>query len=227
MQNPDVLHLTPEAIAYRIEIFAQADLLKQPFLPQLRDVINASYHDPGVAGFEKVNPRLENDTQLAELKETGFTAIAFNQDEILGTASLRLWEPYAEGAVWKSRGYFEQFHSEDICGASSALLNSLDDESHNTVCGEFELAAVGIVPDLRYRKRGIAEKLVRACEEEVLRRTGLSELRITLKVVRQVAGDYWLNKGFRIIGEQYCPPLTWGSKTGFVLWAMERTSSAV
>ncbi|KAJ5780345.1 hypothetical protein N7457_005505 [Penicillium paradoxum] len=228
IQAPDVLQFTPETpLVYTIEVFSQTELLKQPFLSELQEVINESYRDPGGAAFEKTSPRLKSETQLAnELQETGFTAIAFDGNAIIGSASLKIWAPYSEGPVWKLPGHFDQFRSEEIISPSTALLESISDEAQSTVCeGTFELAAVGIKPNPRYRRKGIAEILVRECEQEAKRRTGLPQLRITLKVVRDVAGDYWLKKGFRVIGEQYCPPLTWDYKTGFVLWAMEREIS--
>ncbi|KAJ5464185.1 hypothetical protein N7475_007320 [Penicillium sp. IBT 31633x] len=224
--SPEVMPIISQAPqGYRIEIFTQRDLLKQPFLSELREVINASYRNPGVILYDKVGTRLKTDTQLAEeLKETGFTAVAFalTQNTIIGTASVKAWDAYSEGKMWKPPGHFEQFSAEEIFSGSSAVLHSLDESASAPCEGEFELAAVAIKPDPLYRKKGIVDGLIKACEEELKRRTGLSQLRVSLKVVREVMGGYWLKKGFRIIAEQYCPPLIWGFEKGFVLWAMER-----
>ncbi|CAG8119230.1 hypothetical protein PENNAL_c0024G11891 [Penicillium nalgiovense] len=210
--------------SYRIEVFTQSDLLKQPFLHELREVINTSYYDTGASPFEKTVARLQSDTQLInELQQTGFTAIAFAQSTIIGTASLKVWPPDAEGTVWKVPGYFERFSADEIFSASSTVLDSLDDESENTPCeGSFEIAAVAITPDPRYRRKGIAASLVKACHEELNRRMFPARSCIMLKCIREVQGSYWLKRGFRVIAEQYFPPYTWGYNKGFVLWAMER-----
>ncbi|KAJ6133572.1 hypothetical protein N7471_008787 [Penicillium samsonianum] len=233
LQTPDILkpiQSSPAPPSHRIETFAQRDLLRQPFLHELRDVINAGYYDTGVSPFEKYGPRLESDTQLAdELQEAGFTAIAFAQNAIIGTASLKVWLPDSEGAAWKLPGHFDQFSADEIFSGNPTVLDSLRDESQNVPCeGDFEIAAVAITPDPRYRRKGIAESLVKACEEELKKRMSLAECTelvhscIMLKSIREIQGVYWLKRGFRVVGEQYFPPFTWGYNKGFVLWAMER-----
>ena len=227
--NTKTTVLSPAAPFYRIQIFTQSDLLKQPFLSELREVINASYRDPGIVPFEEIGTRLKSDTQLIdELEGSGFTAIAFVENAIVGTASMKQWMPYSEGSIWKPTGHFDPFSADEIFSGGIAVLNSLG-ESQQTICeGDYELAAVAIKPDPQYRRKGIAENLVKACEDELKRRillgnsATLPRVRIMLKVVREIKGPYWLKKGFRIVGEQYCPPLTWDFKKGFVLWAMER-----
>ncbi|CAG8898756.1 unnamed protein product [Penicillium egyptiacum] len=230
IETPEVIKTiksSPATPSYRIEIFTRSDLLKQPFLQELRDVINASYYDTGLSHFEKNGPRLQSDTQLAdELQETGFTTIAFAQNAIIGTASLKIWSPDSEGDAWKLPGHFEQFSADEIFSASSTVLDSLDDESQNASCdGGFEIVAVAITPDPRYRKKGIAASLVEACQEELKSRMSPARSSIMLRSIREVQGSYWLKRGFRIVGEQYCPPFTWGYNKGFVLWAMERELS--
>ncbi|KAJ5530492.1 hypothetical protein N7527_003885 [Penicillium freii] len=232
LHTPEVITIIPSSPApsYRIETFTQSDLLKQPFLPELRDIINISYYDTAGTSFVKSGPRLMSDTQLAEeLEETGFTAIAFAENAIIGTASLKVCSP----SPWKLPGYFEQFSEDEIFSASSTVLDSLHDESQNTLCeAGFELVAVAITPDPRYRRKGIGESLTKACEDELKRRMSLAECtevsrsRMMLRSVREVRGAYWLKRGFRVVGEQYYPPLTWGYSKGFVLWAMERELSA-
>ncbi|KOS36389.1 hypothetical protein ACN38_g12871 [Penicillium nordicum] len=235
LHTPEVITIIPSSSApsYRIETFTQSDLLKQPFLPELREIINISYYDTTGTSFVKSGPRLTSDTQLAEeLEETGFTATAFAENAIIGTASLKVYSPDSDGLPWKLPGHFDQFSADEIFAASSTVLDSLDDESQNAHCeGEFELVAVAITPDPRYRRKGIGESLAKTCEEELKRRmslagrTGLSRSRMMLRSVREIQGAYWLKRGFRVVGEQYCPPLTWGYSKGFVLWAMERELS--
>lgn len=234
-QAPEVITIIPssQAPSYRIETYTQSDLLRQPFLPELRDIINVSYYDTTGTSFVKSGPRLMSDTQLAEeLEETGFTAIAFAENAIIGTASLKVCLSDSEGSPWKLPGHFEQFSAEEIFSGSSTVLDSLHEKSQNTHCeGGFELVAVAITPDPRYRRKGIGEALAKACENELKRRvslagcTELSRSCMMLRSVRELRGAYWLKRGFRVVGEQYCPPLTWGYSKGFVLWAMERELS--
>ncbi|KAJ5372788.1 hypothetical protein N7517_004794 [Penicillium concentricum] len=236
IQTPDIVKViqsSPAPLAYRIEAFTQSELLNQPFLPELRDVINASYYDTCDSHFEKTAPRIRSDTQLAdELQETGFTAIAFAENAIIGTASLKVWSPDSDGAVWKLPGHFQQFSADEIFSGSLTVVDSLHDESQNVPCeGGFEIVAVAITPDPRYRKKGIAESLVKACETEMKKKmshVGCTEPArscIMLKSIREIQGSYWLKRGFRVVGEQYCPPFTWAYNKGFVLWAMERELS--
>lgn len=213
---------------YQIKIFTQGELLTQSFLPELREVINESYRDPGVVPFDDIGTRLKSDTQLTdELTSSGFTAIAFSGTSIVGTASMKEWAPHSEVCVWKSPCHFQQFSAEQIYSGHSTVLNNLHDSPFSLCEGEVELAAVAVKPDPLYRRKGIAEDLVQACEEELKRRMSLVKsdkhsVRVMLKVVSEILGPYWLKKGFRIVGEQYCPPLTWDFKKGFVIWAMER-----
>ncbi|KAJ5970502.1 uncharacterized protein N7479_000420 [Penicillium vulpinum] len=234
-QTPELIKIIQSSPPpmYRIEIFTPSELLKQPFLRELRDVINASYYDTGATPFVKTGPRIRSDTQLAdELQESGFTAIAFAQNAVIGTASLKAWSPDSDDAVWKPSGYFEQFSADEIFSASTTVLDSLDGESQNVTCeGGFEVVAVAIKPDPRYRRKGIAESLVKACEEELKRKmslagcTDLADSCIMVKSIRDIKGAYWLKRGFRVVGEQYCPPFTWNYNNGFVLWAMKRELS--
>ncbi|KAJ5816246.1 hypothetical protein N7447_008479 [Penicillium robsamsonii] len=228
-----VIQSLPAPPAYRIETFTQSELLKQPFLPELWEVINTSYYDTGDSPFEKTKPRIRSDTQLAdELQETGLTAIAFAENAIIGTASLKIWTPDSEGAVWKAPGHFEQFSADEIFSASSTVLDSLHDESQNVPCeGDFELVAIAITPDPRYRRKGISQSLVKACEKELRGKMSAvgsaksAQSCIMVKSIREVQGSYWLKRGFRVVGESYCPPFTWSYNKGFVLWAMERELS--
>ncbi|KAJ5210913.1 Short-chain dehydrogenase/reductase SDR [Penicillium cf. griseofulvum] len=232
LQTPGIAEVSQPspAPAYRIEIFTQSELMKQTFLPELWDVINVSYLDTGDSSIEKTGPRIRSNTQLAdELQETGITAIAFAQNSIIGTASLKVWSPDSEGALWKSPGHFEHFCADEIFTANSTVLDSLHGESQDVSCkGGFEIVAVAITPDPRYRRKGIAESLVKACEKELkggMTSAGLTESAqpcIMVKCIREIQGAYWLKRGFRVVGEQYCPPLTWRYNKGFVLWAMER-----
>lgn len=87
---------------YCLEIFTREDLLVQPFLPELRTIINASYRDHDINPIGKIGHRIQHDTQIVdEIGANGFTAIVFASDEIVGTASVRDWMPDADGVVWK------------------------------------------------------------------------------------------------------------------------------
>jgi ribosomal protein S18 acetylase RimI-like enzyme len=210
-----------------IQIFANRDLLEQAFLSELRAVINASYRNHEINPIGKIRDRLQTDTQIAnEVGDGGFTAIAWAQDEIVGTASVKKWDP--EGFVWKSPGRYTERRADALRSLPSAGMENGQSDTDRVPCdGDFEVLIVAVKPGERYRKRGIAESLVKACEEELQRRYtsdpyGLSHLRVMLKVVPETNGRYWLKKGFRVVGEAYCPPFTWDLADTFILWAMRR-----
>ncbi|KAF7591185.1 hypothetical protein BBP40_001900 [Aspergillus hancockii] len=55
-------------------------------------MVNASYRNPEINPLGKSGPRLRTDTQFVkELGDNGFTAIAFAQGDIIGTASMKEW----------------------------------------------------------------------------------------------------------------------------------------
>lgn len=210
----------------QIKIFTIPDLLKQPFLHELRSLINASYsvHEEGL--WSKTGNRLITDTQIAtEVGENGFTGIAWSQNEIVGTISVRKWDfGSSEGVVWKKPGFYAKWREDD--NSSTQVDGTLDTDS--TVCeGDFEVLIVAVKPGAEYRKRGISETLLLACEEELKNRVldidGSSRsLKIMLRVVREMNGRYWSKKGFRVVGERYYPPFTWDLERDFILWAMRR-----
>ncbi|KAJ5811276.1 hypothetical protein N7474_007577 [Penicillium riverlandense] len=220
----------PETMApsfSEIKIFANRDLLEQPFLPELRAVINASYRNHEIDPIGKIRDRLQTDTQIAnEVGEGGFTALALARDEIVGTASVKKWDP--EGFVWKSPRRYTGRSAEELRALPAAGRESGHSATDTVPCdGDFEVLIVAVKPGERYRKRGIAESLVKACEEELQRRytpepNGSSHLRVMVKVVPEINGRYWLKKGFRVVGEAYCPPFTWDLADAFILWAMRR-----
>ncbi|KAJ5631161.1 uncharacterized protein N7484_011261 [Penicillium longicatenatum] len=74
----------------QLKFFTMPDLLKQPFLHELRSVINAGFSVHEEGNFKKTGERLTTDTQIAtEVGENGFTGIAWSQNEIVGTASVK------------------------------------------------------------------------------------------------------------------------------------------
>ncbi|KAJ5626331.1 hypothetical protein N7510_002640 [Penicillium lagena] len=217
---------------YHIKIFARQDLLVQPFLPELRTVINASYRDHDINPIGKIGHRIQYDTQVVhEIGSSGFTAVTFASNEIVGTASVRDWVPEADGIVWKLDGYYAGKSADEAGSMQAVGSNSNSAVSDTATCeGDFEIFLVAVKPGEKYRKKGIAERLVKACEEEIKRQIGQklvqpaqkNHLSIMLKVVREINGEYWLKKGFKIMGECYCPPFTWDLEKAFVLWAMRK-----
>ncbi|KAJ6083884.1 hypothetical protein N7486_010684 [Penicillium sp. IBT 16267x] len=212
----------------QIRIFTIADLLKQPFLHELRSVINASYrvHEEGL--FKKTGERLTTDTQIAtEVGKNGFTGVAWSQNEIVGTISVKKWDfGSSEGVMWKKPGFYAEWRDED--GKTSTQVDDQLDMDFTICDGDFEVLIVAVKPGAKYRKRGISENLLLACEEELKRNRVLDidgsprSLRIMLRVVREMNGRYWSKKGFRVVGEKYLPPFTWDLEHGCILWAMRR-----
>ncbi|GES58466.1 acyl-CoA N-acyltransferase [Aspergillus terreus] len=216
-----------------INLYSGRDLLEQPVLPELREVINASYRDH-ITKNKNVD-RLQADTQIVdEIGDSGFTAVAMTLTEIVGTASVKPWVPNSEGIIWKPSGYYEGKSAEEAILMHSSSLSSHTSSAGADSCkGDFEIFLVAVKPGVEYRKRGIAESLVKVCEDELKRRFEAcagqnlekSSLRIMLKVVSEINGSYWLKKGFRVVGECWCPPFTWDLEKAFILWAMRRDMS--
>ncbi|KAJ5611350.1 Acyl-CoA N-acyltransferase [Penicillium lagena] len=109
-------------------------------------------------------------------------------------ASVKKWD--SEGFVWKSPGRYTERSADELCSLPSASIES----GHSVPCdGDFEILIVAVKTGERYRKREIAESLVKACEELQRRLTpepnGSSHLRVMLKLVPEINGRYWLKKG--------------------------------
>ncbi|KAJ5659653.1 hypothetical protein N7507_006104 [Penicillium longicatenatum] len=176
---------------------------------------------------KKTGERLTTNTQIAtEVGENGITGIAWSQNEIVGTASVKRWAfGSSEGYMWKNPGFYADWQDDDE--PSMQTNDQLDTDS--VVCkGDFEVLIVAVKTGVKFRKRGISESLLLACEEE-LKRNHLHDidgstrsLRVMVRVVREINGRYWSKKGFRVIGEKYFPPFTWDLERAFILWAMRR-----
>lgn len=91
-----------------------------------------------------------------------------------------------------------------------------------TCDGNVEAFMVAVKPGLRYRKNGIAQGLLRACEQQLKEqfRPKAGQMQVILRVVREINSQYWLKKGYQIVGERYCPPMTWDVEKAFILLAM-------
>ncbi|KAF4222200.1 hypothetical protein CNMCM5878_006795 [Aspergillus fumigatiaffinis] len=144
-----------------VKIFYRRELLKQPFLPELRAVINASYRDHDINPIGKIGYRLQTDTQIAdEIDSSGFTAVATVSNEIVGTASVKPWVSKAEGVAWKPRGYYEGKNANEVLSMHSPCLDIHNSDADSDSCeGDFEILLVAVKPGVQYRKRGIAEGL--------------------------------------------------------------------
>lgn len=223
----DVHNCAPLSSQHQIKIFTRGDLLVQPFLPELRTVINASYRDHEINPISKIGHRIQYDTQVVdEIGTSGFTAVVFASDEIIGTASVRNWVPEADGVVWKPGGFYAGKSVDEAFSMHAVGSNSKRAVSDITTCyGDFEIFLVAVKPGEKFRKKGIAERLVKSYEEELREKftqnlihpAQRNQLRIMLKVVREINREYWLKKGFRIVGECYCPPFTWDLEKAFIL----------
>ena len=222
----------PLSSQHHIKILTRENFLVQPFLPELRTVINASYRDHDINPIGKIGHRIQYDTQVVdEIGTSGFTAVVFASDEIIGTASVRKWVPEADGVVWRPGGYYAGKSVDEAFSMHAVGSNSERAVSDIATChGDFEIFLVAVKPGEKFRKTGIAERLVKLCEVELRENftpnqahpAQRNQLRIMLKVVREINGEYWLKKGFQIMGECYCPPFTWDLEKAFILWAMRK-----
>lgn len=214
-------------LSFGTKIVSSSELPSQPWLSSLTQAINEGYASHG--GALRFAQRLDSDTQLSdELGENGFTVVAYTtasdepssdgQDvEVIGTASVKDW---LDDHQW------EKYTHENV-GCSVPGRNE-DGKSQHPCDGDYEIAVVAVRPGEKYRKRGIADHIVKVCEQEILRRLPLREggnvppLRTMVRVVRDLNGPYWMKKGFSPVGQKWAPTGTWGSSTGFALWAMVR-----
>lgn len=214
-------------LPFETKIFSTPELLRQPWLPELVQVINDGFGTNG--GPVEFSKRLHSVAQLREeLDESGFTVVAYaaksdkqssdsGENEVIGTASVK---------KWRNDGEWQQYvrdHVESGDTNGSGWQDPCD--------GNYEIALLTVLPGEKYRKRGIADRLVRVCEQEALRRLPLQgensrkPVRAMIKVVSELNGPYWLKKGFTLVGQKTCPKGTWDSVREFTLWAMFRESS--
>ncbi|KAJ5167093.1 uncharacterized protein N7482_005874 [Penicillium canariense] len=218
------------------ELFTATDLLSQPWLPDLTRMINASYlvsHTNKIA-FSAEKIRLRSDSELSsELGPDGFTAVAFASSntndklEVIGTASMKLWK---DDGLWSPPD--QDDHGKD---SPEQRVNGEGEQIRRKhACpGDYELAVVALPPDSRYRGKGIAGRLVKLCEEEIVRRRALEgdkgdgdrPVRIMIRVAKENAGNYWLKQGFQTVGSRRCPKGFWDAAEEFTMWAMLREIS--
>lgn len=212
------------------ELFTSTELLSQPWLPDLARMINASYtvsHTNKVK-FVDNKLRLQTDNQLSEeLGADGFTAVAFassdtgKKPQVIGTASMK---------PWKDDGLWNPSHDDDASQEPTTKNPNSKTEPfvQDHACpGDYELAVVALPPDPRYRGKGIAGRLVKACEDEILRLRGHQPgrerpVRIMIRTPKENTGDYWLKQGFKTVGSRKCPKGFWDSLEEFTMWAMVR-----
>jgi GNAT superfamily N-acetyltransferase len=212
------------------ELFTSTELLSQPWLPDLTRMINASYmvsHTNKIKYLEN-KVRLRTDSELSEeLGADGFTAVAFFSGEteekvqVIGTASMKPWK---DDGLWNPLDHDDTKHDPMTEKVNSEMEQILQ---HYACPGDYELAVVALPPDPRFRGKGIAGRLVKACEEEILRRrrveaNGERPVRIMIRVSKENAGDYWLKQGFKTVGSRKCPKGFWDSLEEFTMWAMIR-----
>ncbi|OQE15491.1 hypothetical protein PENSTE_c028G01010 [Penicillium steckii] len=214
-------------------LFTSAELLSQPWISGLTEMVNASYlvMDKEKIKFSENKIRLRSDSELTEeLGPSGFTAVAFVSTEpgcleIVGTASMK---------PWKDDGLWRPYNEEEELSDSSSEDNvnqKLDQIFQKHACpGDYELAVVALPPGTRFRGKGLAGRLIQVCEEELLRRQSQSgkkgsPARIMIRVAKENAGDYWLKQGFKVVGSQRCPKGFWDAAEEFTMWAMLRELS--
>ncbi|KAJ5224886.1 uncharacterized protein N7469_008389 [Penicillium citrinum] len=213
-------------------LFTSAELLSQPWISGLTQMVNASYlvMDKEKIKFSENKIRLRSDSELTEeLGPNGFTAVAFVSSEpgcleIVGTASMKPWK---DDGLWRP---YDEEESSDSSGEDT-LNEKVDRIFQKHACpGDYELAVVALPPGPRFRGKGLAGRLIQICEDELLRRhsQGLKKglpARIMIRVAKENAGEYWLKQGFKVVGSQRCPKGFWDAAEEFTMWAMLRELS--
>ncbi|GAD99841.1 hypothetical protein ARB_07364 [Paecilomyces variotii No. 5] len=232
----------PIPFPLRIQTITPSPLLaQQPWLADLTRMINDSFAKPATTDIKFSADRLHTNTQLIEeLGEKASTVVAFDESSSLSTGGLTEGETptnYIVGTAsikdWVDDGLWLPVPPQALSSSSSLPLG---DTGAPFICpGDLEISIVAVRPGVEYRKRGIAEKLVRECEQEAIRRMkqdvqshqnqeqrdgGPLRIRLMVKVVKEMNGPYWLNRGFEIIGQRFCPTGMWGANIDFTLWAM-------
>ncbi|KAI7763423.1 hypothetical protein LZL87_010488 [Fusarium oxysporum] len=206
---------------YQIKVYTSQDLLDSSVLRELRTVINAAYQSHDINPLGEIGERIQYDTQIVdEIGTNGFTVVMSCADEIVGTASVKDWKPTAQDNDWKPAGHYAGKSADE-----ASVMDAVPDVPETVSCeGDVEVFMVAVKPGLQYRKKGIAEGLMRACEKQLKTRSSgeINQMRIILRVVREINSQYWLKKGYRIVGERYCPPLTWDVEKAFILLAMRK-----
>jgi GNAT superfamily N-acetyltransferase len=216
--------------AIHTELFTSTELLSQPWLPDLTRMINASYmvsHTTKIK-YRDNKVRLRTDSELSEeLGVDGFTAVAFassgtdEKAQVIGTASMKPWK---DDGLWDPLDHDDNKHDP----TTERLNSEMEQIVRDHACpGDYELAVVALPPDPRYRGKGIAGRLVKACEDEILRRRRQEAdyerpVRVMIRVSKENAGDYWLKQGFKTVGSRRCPQGFWDSLEEFTMWAMIR-----
>ncbi|RKL35233.1 hypothetical protein BFJ70_g8090 [Fusarium oxysporum] len=206
---------------YQIKVYTSQDFFDSSVLRELRTVINAAYQSHDINPLGEIGERIQHDTQIVdEIGTNGFTVVMSCADEIVGTASVKDWKPTAQENDWKPAGHYAGKSADEASAMDSApsVLKTISCE------GDVEVFMVAVKPGLPYRKKGIAEGLLRACEQQLKKKFCPKEnqVRVILRVVREINSRYWLKKGYQIVGERYCPPLTWDVEKAFILLAMRK-----
>lgn len=217
---------------YETRIFTASELLSVPWLPALTQAINKGFSDNGE--IIKFDQRLASDSQLSrELGEKGFTAVAFapksesqsspgHEVDVIGTVSVK---PWVNDRDWIA--YPPALSLPELAAKKEEDTTSFRNGDQDPCNGDFEIALVTILPGVNFRKRGIADHLIRVCEDELIRRLDLvgdkrRSLRLMVKIVKEINAQYWLKKGFTTVGQKLAPIGTWDSFEEFTMWAMER-----
>ncbi|PLB48141.1 hypothetical protein P170DRAFT_437844 [Aspergillus steynii IBT 23096] len=225
---------------YTIQTYTSSQLSQHPALvAELTDLINESFGVYASHPLGRTGLRMERPGQLIEeLGPSGLTAIYFHHavdaeehptkaaqlpGQVIGTASIKAW---AGDAIWNP-----------VRTLPGAGLEPKDDKLVS-VDGDFELGIVAVKPIAEFRGKGIADKLVEACEQAILPKWALREdirpslpaqaqaqagsstprnvakisppspVKIMVKVVKEITALYWERKGFVTVGERLYPPGT-------------------
>ena len=93
-------------------------------------------------------------------------------------------------------------------------------------CIAWELKLMAVDPQIQ--KRGVASTLLSIIEADVQKRASaisaakaangeslIKETQLKLSTIREINEEFFLKKGFKVVGEKKHPPGTYGSKTGF------------
>jgi GNAT superfamily N-acetyltransferase len=201
---------------FKIRFYPSTSIGNEPFFLNLHRLINEAYKPtrpdwPFPDPFFRLHPDLKiAGDHLKDMGSSGFFAVAFASDHTGGgliPVSCAAAEPF---------GGFDEKEKQNSIGSGKPIE-------------EWEFSYVMTLAP--YRGQGVGVTLIKLVEQETLRRSGLTQVRLITRSVDEVAGDFWRARKYSTVEEGWVTlPKGFTHIEGFVglpkdvvLWAGERS----
>lgn len=215
MPGPMIKH-QPTTIA----LLTHPQLADSQFLALLPPLMNPafkiSHTTSGVLPAEV--DRLQSKTQM--LQELGSDACTYLLYSTLASTSKTIPTLLATASFQPFTGGFRTEMSKE----AKSFKNAPVALPEGFIAWELKLMVV----EPQVQNQGVASKLLSIIEAEVQRRaraigearadrgeSPVKETQLKLSTIREINEEFFLKKGFKVVGEKKHPPGTYGSKTGF------------